>query len=302
MTYHITIGIVHHDKVIFILVDGSHQFIFHFIGTHLRFQVVSCNFRRRNQDAVFVIIRSFTTTVKEECYVSIFLCFGNMKLFLSVSSQILAQRISHVFLIKQDMHTLERSIVRSHTVVLQSRYCVHACFRHILLGQNYSQLFGTIVTIVEEDHHVTFFDSTVYTGIHNRFDKLVRYPFIIRFLHSLHHVGSFLTNAVYQQVIRFFHTFPAFVTVHSIITANDGSHFTGRLGAMRFQLFDKAFTALRVCVTSIHKAMNESVLNIIFFSNIAKFEQMVQRAMYATIRSQSHKMNILSVFFCVRES
>ena len=47
------------------------------------------------------------------------------------------------------------------------------------------------------------------------------YTFIVRFLHSLNHIGSFLTLAVYQQVIGFLYTFPTFVTVHSIITTDD---------------------------------------------------------------------------------
>ena len=283
MAYHVTICIIHNDKIVFILVDGSHQFIFYFIGTHLRFQVVSGNFRRRNQDTVLVIVRSFATAVKEECYVSIFLCFGNVKLFHSFSSQVFSKCVSNIFLVEENVYTFERSVVRSHTVILQPGNSVHTRLRHILLRQNDCQFLSTVITVIEENNDIAFLNGTVYIGIHNRFDELIRYTFIVRLLHSLHHVSSFLTDTVYQQVVCLFHTFPTFITVHGIVTSDNRSYFTGRLGTVCFQLFDKAFTAFRVCVTSVHKAMNESILNIIFFSNITKFEQVIQRTVHTAI-------------------
>ena len=126
------------------------------------------------------------------------------------------------------MNALERSIVRSHTVILQPRDGVHTCFRHILLSQYNSQLFGTVITVIEEDNYITFFDCSVAVGIHNRFDEFICNTCIIRLLHSLNHIGSFLTYAVYKQVISFFYTFPTFVTVHSVITADDRSNLACR--------------------------------------------------------------------------
>ena len=48
------------------------------ISTHLRLQVVSSHFRRWNQDTLFGIIRSFTTTIEEESHVSILFRFCNV--------------------------------------------------------------------------------------------------------------------------------------------------------------------------------------------------------------------------------
>ena len=58
------------------------------------------NFRRRNKNTVFVIVRSFTATVEEECYVSILFCFCNMELVQSLSSKVFTQRIRNVFFIE----------------------------------------------------------------------------------------------------------------------------------------------------------------------------------------------------------
>ena len=78
MTDHITIGIIYNDKVIFIFINSSNQFLFHFIYTHFGLKVISRYFRRRNQNTVFTFIWSFTATIKEECYVCIFFRFCNM--------------------------------------------------------------------------------------------------------------------------------------------------------------------------------------------------------------------------------
>ena len=274
MTYHVTISEVHYDEIIFVLVDGSHQFVFYFESAHFRLQVVSSHFGRRNKNTIFFVKRSFTSTIEEKCYVCILFCFSDMKLAQAFRSKIFAQCIRYIIFVKQDMNTLERSIVRSHTVILQARDSVHTGFRHILLSQYNSQLFGTVITVVEEDNHITFFDCSVTVGIHNRFDEFICNTCIIRVLHGLNHIGSFLTYAVYKQVISFFYTFPAFVTVHSVITADDRSNLACRFFTVCRKFFDKAFTALRVSVTTIHEAVDKCIVDVIFFSDIAKFEEM----------------------------
>ena len=276
MPYHITVCIVHNDEIILILINGSYQFIFYFISTHFRLQIIGCHLRRRNQNTVFVFIRSFTTTIEEESYMSVLFCFSDMKLFQTFGCQIFTQSIHYVLLIKQYMNSFERSVIRSHTVVLQSGYGMHSRFRHILLGKNHGQFFGTVVTIIKENNHITFFDRTIYIGICNRFDKFIGNPFIIRLLHSLDHIRRFFSHTVHQQIISFFYTLPTFITVHSIVTSDDRSYLTGRLCTMRFQLFDKTFTALRIRITTIHETVYIRILNTVFFGYIAKFEKMVQ--------------------------
>ena len=124
------------------------------------------------------------------------------------------------------MNALERCIIRSHTVILQPRDGMHASFRHILLSQYDSQLFGTVVTVVEEDHYITLFDCSVAVSVYNRFDEFVCHAFVVRFLHCLNHISSFLAYTVYEQVVCFFYTFPTLVTVHCIITADDRSNLS----------------------------------------------------------------------------
>ena len=68
VTYHVTVGIVHHNEIVLLSTDSFHQLVLHFVSTHFRLQVVSSYLWRRNEDTVFVVVWSFTTTVEEEGY------------------------------------------------------------------------------------------------------------------------------------------------------------------------------------------------------------------------------------------
>ena len=68
------------------------------------------------------------------------------------------------------------------------------------------------------------------------------------------------------------------------------------------QLLNEAFTALRVGITTVHKAVDEGILDTVFLGNIAEFEQMVKRAVHATVAGQSHKVDILAVSFAYEKA
>ena len=299
MSHHITIGVVHHDEIELLGLDSFNQLVLHLVRTHFRLQVVSGNLRRRNQDALFSIVGSLAATVEEESHVCILLCFGNVQLGLAIGSKIFAQCVLYILLIKKDMYTLEAGVIRSHAVELQARNGLHALFGHILLGEDNGQFLGTVVTVVEEDYNITFLDGTVEATVHNRLDEFIRNAFVVGLLHSLDHIRSDLPFTVYQQIVGNLHTFPTFVTVHGIETSHDGSNLAGRLLTMGSQLLNEAFTALRVGITTVHKAVDEGILDTVFLGNIAEFEQMVKRAVHATVAGQSHKVDILAVFLCI---
>ena len=77
---HIAVSEVHHDEVIFVLLDGSHQLILYLVGAHLGLQVVSGNFRTGYQNTLLAFVGSLTTAIEEECHVCILLCLGCMQL------------------------------------------------------------------------------------------------------------------------------------------------------------------------------------------------------------------------------
>ena len=232
---------------------------------------------------------------------SVFLGFGNVQLSLMRFRQILAQRVMYILFVEKNMNTLERGIVRRHAIVLQTGNRVHTGLGHILLREHNRQLFGAVVTVIEENNHVTLLDSPVASRVYDRFDKFVGYIGIIRFLHGLHHIIRFTTDSVYQKVIGFFHPLPAFVTVHRIISSDNRGYLSGRFSAMSLQLLDKSFTAARIGVTTVHEAVDKRIFQTIFFGDVAQLEQMIQRTVHPSIRGQPHKVDILTVVTRIRE-
>ena len=301
MSHHIAVSIVHDNEVVFIFTDGGYQFIFHFIGTHLGFQVIGSYFGRRNQNTILFLERSFATAIKEESNMGVFLGFGNVQLGFMRFRQILAQCIMYILFVEKNMNTLERGIVRRHAIVLQTGNRVHTGLGHILLREHNRQLFGAIVTVIEENNHVALLDSPVASRVYDRFNKFVGYIGIIRFLHGLHHIIRFTTDTVYQKVIGFFHPLPTFVTVHRIISSDNRGYLSGRFSAMSLQLLDKSFTAARIGVTTVHEAVDKRIFQTIFFGDVAQLEQMIQRTVYPSIRGQPHKVDILTVVTRIRE-
>ena len=193
------------------------------------------------------------------------------------------------------MHALETGIVRRHAIVLQARYRRHALLRHVLLSEHYGQLLGTVVAVVEENHHVAFLDSSVDRRIVDSLHKFVGHAFVVRLLHGSHHIRCLLALAFHQKVVSLFHTLPTLVAVHGVETADDGSDDATRLFAFSLQLFDETLTAFRVGVAAVHETMHVSMFDAVSLGNAAQREQMIQRGMHTTGRGQSHQMHALAV-------
>ena len=302
VTYHITISEVYNDEVVLLSVDSTNQLILYLVSAHLWLQVVCSYLWRRNQDTVLALVWSLTTTIEEECYVSILLCLCSVELLLALCAQVLAESIHYVLLREEDVNALEACIVWSHAVVLQVLDGVHAFLWHILLSQYLCQLLGTVVTVVDEDNNITLLNSTVNLRVIDWLDELVCYVLIIAFLHCLHHIVSLLTLTLNEQVVCFLHTVPALVTVHSIETTYDACDVCTVLVAASLHLLDEALTALRVCITAIHEAVNVCLLQTIFLTNLNQLEEVIQRRMNTTGRSQAHQVEFLTSLLSIAVS
>ena len=302
MTNHIAIRIVHDDEIVLLRSDRLHQFILHLVSAHLRLQVVCSHFRRRHQDAILVIVRSLAATIEEESHVRVFLGLGDMELRLALLREVLAQCIVHVLLIEQDMNTLEVRVVRRHAEILQTRNRMHTSLRHILLRKHDRKLLSAVVAEIEEDDDIALLDNRYRLTVlhmHDRFDELVGHALGIRFLHRLHHTFGLLALSIHQEVVRLLHTLPTFVAVHRIITTYDRGYLaTCRLQVV-LQRLDKAFTALRIGIAAIHEAMHVGLRDAILLRDIGQLQQVLQRAMHATIGYQTHEMNLLVVLLGV---
>ena len=276
VAHHVAVCKVHHDEVILLGVDGTHQFVFHGVCTHFGLQVIGGHFGRRHQDAVLALIRSLASAIEEEGHVSVFLSLCRVELLLAHLAEILAKCVFHVFLGEEYVHALERSVVGSHAVVVQVLDGVHAFCRHVFLGEHLGEFLGTVVAEVHEDNHVALVDGSVHLGVVDRLDELIGHVLVIAFLHGFHHVVGLLSLALYEQVVGFLHTVPALVAVHGIETADDACHvgivlFTG-LG----HLLDESLAALGVGVATVHEAVHVGILQSVMLAYLEELEEMVE--------------------------
>ena len=291
VTHHVTVGEVHHDEVVLVLVDGCHQFVLYLEGTHFRFQVVGSYLGRRNEDAVLTLEGSLATTIEEEGDMCVFLCLSSMQLFLSLFAEILAEGILNILFGEEDVNTLEVGIVGSHTVVLQSWDGMHTLLRHILLGQCDGHLLGAVVAEVDENDDIALLDTTVHTAVVDRFDKLVGNSIFITLLHGLHHIGRLLAGAVDDEVVALFDTLPTLVAVHRIETAYDRGDGSIIVSTYLRYLLNETFTRVRVGIATVHIAVYEHlVLQTVGLANLDELEQMVEAGVNTTVGAKSHQV------------
>ncbi len=107
VAYHVAVGVVDNDKVIFFRAYGFREFAAHLVCAHFGFQVVCGDFGRGNQDALFVFIRGFTSAVEEEGHMGILFSLGDMKLVFALLCHIFSEGIVHVFFVEKDVYAGE---------------------------------------------------------------------------------------------------------------------------------------------------------------------------------------------------
>ena len=296
VSHHVAVGEVYNDEVVFVLLDGRHELVLHFVGRHFRLEVVSGHFGRSHENAVFTFVGRFASAVEEERHVGILFRFGCVELLQPLGREVLAERVFHVLLWEEDVNAGERSIVGGHAVVLQAGDGVHTLFGHILLREHHGELLGAVVAVVEEDDHVAFLDASVHVGVHQRFHELISVLVVFRVrvvaaLHAFHHVADLSSLALHELVVGNFHAVPAFVTVHGVEASDDGSDVGTVLVAHFLEVGHEALAALRVGVASVHEAVDIGAFgHAVFLGNLNQLEEVVERAVNATGRGQPHEV------------
>ncbi len=164
-----------------------------------------------------------------------------MKLFLVERRQVFAKSIAYILLVEEDVYSGERCVVGSHAVILQILDGVHSGLGHIVLCEHRGQLFGAVVSVVEEYHGVALLDRAVDSGIMDRLYKFVGDVIVVALLHGRHHIGGLLSLAVDEEIIGDLHAFPALVAIHRVVATHNRCDLSGRFGAMSLQSLDESF-------------------------------------------------------------
>ena len=258
MAYHIPVGEVQNDAVIYLRVERLVECCGYLGCRHLGLQVIGGYLRTGNKDAVLVLELVIASAAEEEGYMRELLRLGDTQLAHAGFGYDLAQGVLYVLLREEDMQAFVRTLVGCHAVVVQPLDGHHAFCGFVFLCQHNGHLAGAVVAVVEEDDGVAFLNRSqrfAVTHVHDGLDELIGYLGVVAGLHGVVHILILRTDTVYQQVITYLDAFPAFVAVHGIKTALDRSYLAARLLHVGLQLVDEADTRARVGVATVHETM-----------------------------------------------
>ena len=159
---------------------------------------------------------------------------------------------------------------------------------YCLLGEHHSEFLSAVVAVVEEDHHVAFLNTSIAVGVDERLHKFVGVLVVFRIgvvaaLNAFHHVGHLASLALNELVVSHLNAVPTLVTVHSIETADDAGNMCACRFAMLDEVGDESLAALRVGVTTVHEAVNISLVgDAVFACDVNEFEEVVERRVHTT--------------------
>ena len=302
---HVAVGVVDDDEIVFLFGNSLAKRVANFEGGHFRFEVVGSDLRRRDEDSILARERRFTSAIEEECDMGILLRLGDVELLETFGREEFAERVGYVFLVKEDVHALVVRVVRSHAVVLEVRDDMHALFRHVLLRESDGHLLGAVVAVVAEDDDIALRNGSErfarLIDVNDRFDELVGDSLVVGFLYGLCHVGGRFALAVDHEVVRLTNAIPAFVTVHSIVTTDNGSNASGGVLKVLLRFTNESESALRVGVTSVHEAVEEDFGEVVFLCDVGETEDVAHLAVNTAVAEKSHEVDGLAIVTGVGE-
>ena len=107
---------------------------------------------------------------------SVFLGLCDTQLAFACLCDGLTEGVAYILLREEDVKSLESSVVRSHTAVVE-RKGVHTLLWHVLLGEDCGELACAVVAEVEEDDCIAFPDFSDCLSVsscdYGRFDEFV---------------------------------------------------------------------------------------------------------------------------------
>src|SRR5699024_9184476 len=145
--------------------DGFYQLVAYFISAHLRLQVIGSYLRRFYQDPVFSFVGLFYTAVKEEGYVSIFLCLCNTGLLQSVSCKEFSKGILDRYLMKGHFCIRDRRIIlcKAYIGKIQSLFSFKAV--KFICTESSCDFSGSVWTEIKENNRVFILDRSHWLSV-----------------------------------------------------------------------------------------------------------------------------------------
>lgn len=262
MTDHVAVCVVEDDNVILAGLDALHAVITDLESTHLRLEVIGSDLGGGDQAAVLAGELLLDTAVEEEGDVSILLGLSDAELSQAQVGDILAEDLGQLLLGIGDDHVGHGSVIGGGADVVDVEEALLALEAlEVGVNEGAGDLTGTVGAEVHEDDGVALTDLGVCGGDDGD-HELVGDACVIAGLHCAHGIvdEACLALAVDHSLVGTLHTVPVGVTVHSVVTAGDGSDLCAVLVAGLLHLSHEALAGGGGNVTAVHEAVDEDLL------------------------------------------
>lgn len=117
MADHVAVCKVQNDHIVLAGLDGLNHLIRDFVSAHFRLEVIRCNLRGLDKDAVLTRILLLDAAVEEECDMRILLGFGNAKLLEALIGDVLAEGVFKALRLECDLNVRHRGVILRHADV-----------------------------------------------------------------------------------------------------------------------------------------------------------------------------------------
>lgn len=280
-----------HDKIELLLSDALSHLLTDSGSRHLRLEIVGSNTGGGDKLALLAGELLLNTTVEEEGNVSVLLGLGNVALLELLLAKPLSKNVTHVLGRESNGEGIV-GLVLSHggeVSVLGVREVRDD--RAVEVTQELSDLTNTVGTVVEEEEGIVILETTLIAVDNDGLQELVVLTSLVAGLDGSDGVGGSLTLTLDETVQGNGDTLPSLITVHSIVSADNGSDLTktNRLGLVE-KLLHVTSSRLGVGITAVTEEVDVDLRNAHLLSNIEKNEEVVHVSVDTTVGNETEKV------------
>ena len=292
---HVAVGEIEDHHVVFAAADALGAFVGHFVGAHLRLEVVGRNLRAGDDLAILALIRRFHTAVEKERHVGVFLRLRNAQLSLAVLGEVFAQHVGQLHRRIGDFDVRHGRVVFRHTDIVHGETTIAALEAlEIVIHKDAGHLARAVRAEVDEHNRIALLHAAAFAG-DARHDKLIRHVVGIALFDGFQRAARVVALAVDERGIRLFLAIPVGIAVHRVVTARHGRNFAhAQLVELLLKILKEALAGMRVGVAAIHDAVDVQLFRAQMLGQIQQTEQVVDVAVYAARAEQAHQVNGLA--------
>ena len=295
MADHVAVGVVDHDQVVALLLDGLDDAVGDFRRAHFRLEVVGGDVRRGDEDAFLALERLFPAAGEEEGDVGVLLGFGDAQLGLALLGQVFAKHIGQGFGLEGAGRRDARGVLGEHDEAGQLRDAAAGECSKVRLDEGAGQLAGTVGAEIHE-HHGIAIRHRGRRAYHRGLDELVAFAaFVGGGQAGAGVIGQIVALAVDDQLVGLLDPVPAVVAVHGEVAADQaGDAPLAELGERGVEQFDGRLGALWWSIAAVEKGVQVDPLGATLGRQLGHGGDVLLVAVHAAVGQQAEDVHRLA--------